>query len=118
MTLAEFLTARFDEDEARVRGDYPFVTWLVDDEREDYWNAPEPSGKGWHTSDCGHANGEMGDPCDCGVPARLLLDIESKRKILAMLDTSGEDYYLGGLSLGIMDALAEPYRDHPDYGEV
>lgn len=87
MTLAEFLLARLAEDE---------VLALSAQEME-IGNVPRSH------------------PWAVFGPARVLADVEAKRLIISMLDTSGEDYYVGGLSIGILDALAEPYRDHPDF---
>lgn len=116
LALADFLMARLAEDEARVRGDYPFVTWQqhMNSEREDFWNEPAPSGESWHTRDCGYGIGEMNNDCTCGVPARVLADVASKRSIVQEVSYMSLDM----LTMGwVLMQLALPYAGHPDYRE-
>ena len=85
VTLAEFLLARIAEDEERF-GEYP---------------AP-------HIEGCPH------EPCDCGIPARVLAECEAKRRIVDYATnqhTSGPDWDLA------VAFLALPYADHEDFDE-
>jgi hypothetical protein len=106
-TLAEFLLARIDEDEAEQR-------WT--DGRaflEDY------HGREWHRGECESLTDNAG-PCDCGLPARVLAECAAKRRIVA--GTWGRADDLPGVGEGMSRAfdfaakmLAQPYADHPDF---
>jgi hypothetical protein len=101
MTLTEFLTARLDEDEAGA---------------DDFHDARR----------CGSLDRDGGftpGQCDCGYPARVLREVEAKRKILNQLMSdlsyrppvpSGHRRAWAIASL-IVEAMAAIYSDHPDY---
>jgi uncharacterized protein DUF6221 len=86
MDLVTFLRARLDEDEARTR-----------DEPMDQW----------HTIECGYDICEYGYDCSCAVPARVLREVETKRRIV-------ERYADDSFPPEIFD-IAAVYADHPDY---
>jgi predicted RNA-binding Zn-ribbon protein involved in translation (DUF1610 family) len=85
-----FLTACLDEDERVARqgmvgrsperedlGDYDPDVWAAHDQRCADWDAS------WHTHKCGWRTGEgLDDKCGCGVPARVLADVEVKKRLL------------------------------------
>jgi len=93
VTLTEFLTARLDEKAAR-------------------WFAV-------HSLGCRH---HTGAPCGCGVPERVLREVEAGRKILAAYQRaqaatsadSWESDYTQALEWAAR-VLAAVDRDHPDY---
>jgi hypothetical protein len=110
-TLAEFLLARYAEDEAEL---------------SDFEKSP-------HTVDCGtsqgywandpHRNGE-----GCRWPARVLAECEAKRRIVELLSWEGPKDGLRNrvfgpaadtaFRIGVSTALrllALPYADHPEY---
>jgi Family of unknown function (DUF6221) len=113
MTLTEFLTARLDEDEAAHR---------------EIHEARVCSGcsDGWEA-------GFDPDRCDCGYPARVLREVEAKRKILADYECQsgfslpegvhdGRDPDERECDQALKDALeivicdlAAIWSDHPDY---
>jgi hypothetical protein len=89
---------------------------------------------GWHNTDCCTYDDDP-QPCDCGVPARVLADVQAKRTIIARhepwrgkqegtrvycstcvgypIDTNGiigMDWPCPTLRL-----LAQPFVDHPDF---
>jgi Family of unknown function (DUF6221) len=105
--LAEFLNARLDEDEAcmRVPVDHPHY----------------PQCLAWPSS--------ISDPCECGLPVRMLREVEAKRRIIARYEycvkIAGEDQSSHPES-GLADAayelltftlpaLAAVYSDKPGY---
>jgi hypothetical protein len=105
--LVQFLRARFDEEAAR---------------QQDIWEQ-------WHHKDCEavpqvlYPDRETGT-CDCGVPTRVLADIEAKRRIvdlaagmLAAAKGDSEVDHYGGLSAAeeTLLLLAHPFRDHSDF---
>jgi len=105
--LVAFLRARFDEETAR---------------QQDHWEQ-------WHHRDCEavpqvlYPERETGT-CDCGVPTRVLADIDAKRKLLTEYTDSEQalaplaDMYDVGRVEGLLAALrllALPYASHEDY---
>ena len=95
MGLAEFLTARLDEDKAGA---------------EDI-----------HSRDCDTMT-PPGFPCDCGYPARVLREVDAKRKILALHepnDVTGPGRacrWCGHLwPCDEVRILVAVWSDHPDY---
>ena len=107
MKLEEFVTARLDEEEA---------------EANDFHDARR----------CGSLDRDGGfDPqdCDCGYPARVLREVEAKRKILrdyemwrALADQEPKGVLsAAGAAAGALRpavcAIATIDSDHPDYRE-
>jgi hypothetical protein len=105
--LVQFLRARFDEEAAR---------------QQDIWEQ-------WHHKDCEavpqvlYPDRETGT-CDCGVPTRVLAEVEAKRRIvdlaagmLAAAKGDSEVDHYGGLSAAeeTLLLLAHPFRDHSDF---
>lgn len=78
MTLTEFLLARLAEDEAAARA--PTETdWTADNAFEQ----DDLRGRQPHGASCGWRLGEgMSRECECGYPARVLADVEAKRRIV------------------------------------
>ena len=113
MTLSEFLLARIAEDETIAR--------------ENTW--PEAA----HTSACRYDQIELLTGCKCKIPSRVLAECEAKRRIVAIalehMETTDGQWGCGHSadrkrtgdchdSLhddGILQALALPHVDHPDY---
>ena len=107
--LVRFLQARFTEDAARQQDSF----------------------EQWHHRNCeavpdtlypGRETGE----CDCGVPARVLAEVEAKRAILTALDAATTDSVGGAVGVDAQDGLvsglhyaarqlASVYASHPDY---
>lgn len=61
------------------------------------------------------------DPCDCGMPARVLAEVEAKRRIIDLV-TDAEfdpddpaDRARRTDLLAVLGLLLHPYADHPDY---
>lgn len=122
--LLAFISARLDEDQALAEGalmNGRSAEWEIDDggdvQRVD-------------TQGAGNAYVAVG-PWDTSVyrgdaahivrhdPARVLRDVEAKRKILADYEgtraiTGDDDEYVAGLGLAL-SALATVWSDHPDY---
>jgi hypothetical protein len=108
--LSEFLTARIEEDQVKR------VTM-----RE------------WHAETCEHLpQPEDGYtfPCDCGVPERMAVECEAKRRIVEAHrweefdDGDGSVPYYTDCDdcrqsppCRTLRLLALPYADHPDYRE-
>jgi hypothetical protein len=122
--LVEFLLVRIAEEEGPAR----------------QWLAPEPDSMGdpagwqdwhdaraksWHTADCGWKVGEgLAEDCFCGVPARVLVDCETRRRIVSEYRETRDEAPMGARYDGQLEALerviellALPYADHPDYQE-
>jgi len=98
MTLAEFYAARLDEIEQRAG-------YVHDDGRD-----KEPLG----------GTGR----CVCGWPARVLREVEAKRKILETIDHAERESDAvdniqidGYLADDLRKLLALPFSDHPDYDQ-
>lgn len=78
-----------------------------------------------HVTDCDHPEDPFACRCDCGVPQRVLRDVEAKRRIVtdyervrAERKARPDDLALAGALLalhGAVRALAGPFSDHPDY---
>lgn len=101
-SLAAFLLRMYDEkqeDMTRVKAGYSD------------WKPCE-----WHEADC-EQNSLSGGDCDCDVPAYVLADIEAKRRIVEGI-VPERDPYAGHPDydpLWILQLLALPFADHPDY---
>ena len=113
MTLSQFLLARIAEDETIAR--------------ENTW--PEAA----HTSACRYDQIELLNRCKCKIPSRVLAECEAKRRIVAIalehMETidgqwgcghSAEQIWAGDCpdspdDDGLLQALALPHVDHPDY---
>lgn len=112
MELVDFLRARYDEDAAR---------------QQDIWGQ-------WHHKDCEavpqvlYPDRETG-ACDCGVPARVLAEVDAKRAVLTecmywydKVNASATEKYpqpdLGArfeVAMNVVRALAIEWRAHPDF---
>lgn len=103
--LTEFLLARFAEDEASARTEWPF-------------------NEGPHLSGCcvnapDHMVEGITKWCDCGYPARVLADLEAKRRrvaLLAEMDAAPENL-VSSYAHHLLCIEADPYADHPAYRE-
>lgn len=122
LTLADFLRARLDEDEAVAREATP-GPWRVDNP-----GFPEAivdpageaivSGSRWGGEAPVFASGEDAKHIARHDPARVLADVEAKRRIVDLHPNmlgwcqgcASEAYPCRTLTL-----LALPYADHPDY---
>ena len=96
-SLSDFLLARIAEDEAHA-GDFHSIM------------ACDLTAGDWMVS------GE----CDCGYPARVLAECETKRRIIGDLESMymrvrGDGVVADGHF--VLRAIALPYADHPDYRE-
>lgn len=120
MNIAEFLTARLDEDELMA------VAAIDDDSGQDggFEDAYEdlirpPSGVGTAQGGFGQAMARM---IVWNTPRRVLADVAAKRAILQAWAARGEDDHPAisahrtGLWLAIQH-LAQPYAEHPDFDE-
>jgi hypothetical protein len=117
MTLVEFLTARLDEDEAVARA-ATAREW-----RLTYGLDPEEFGDALLLSGPDKAHAERHDP------ARVLREVEAKRRIIerladavapayeprTMQTASPEGWDLIEAADGTLKVLASIYADHPDY---
>ena len=102
--LIAFLVARYDETEAEARDWQPHERYPEDpNEMDTRWNLI-PS----------------------YTPARVLRDIEAKRKRLASYSAARaavdryDDQYMAGVASGLADAIKDDsavWSDHPDYRE-
>ena len=104
MTLVEFLSARLDEDEAAAQEVHLVACEIHPQGMEDTW-------------------------CTCPIPARVLAEVEAKRRIVEEHSDTKEDvhecqgYIDDRRSVAIWEhcptlrLLALPYADHPDYDE-
>jgi hypothetical protein len=109
MTLTEFLTARFDEDEAAARALDWMPRWVMAD-------------------DLPNAQPGVVDHIVRHDPARVLAEVDAKRQIVTEYerglgrrrDHPGDPASAGALLAlhAIAHLLALPYADHPDYDEV
>jgi hypothetical protein len=84
----------------------------------------------WHAEDCDQIPSPCSEytyPCDCGVPERMALECEAKRRIVdrcAALVDELDDFPNGLVSPRAVLArttlalLALPYADHPDFDEA
>lgn len=76
------------------------ATWLRTQLDADEKAQREPyCSDGWHANKCElHAEPSAGEPwpdCDCGVPARILADIEARRRIIDAWLPPGENPHPG-----------------------
>jgi hypothetical protein len=83
----------------------------------------------WHAASCASLPdvfGQETSACDCGVPARVLAEVEAKRMLLdsivptmnAFEDKIDEEWGTGDgehASAAFLRAWARVYRDHPDF---
>jgi hypothetical protein len=102
--LVAFLRARLNEDAERQTN--PLTAW----HSRDCASLPEP--------------GQYSFECDCGVPERLVAEVEAKRRILAehalngwVCDTCDNGEVEQVFPCPTLRLLALPYADHPDYRE-
>lgn len=125
--LAEFLKARLDEDEQAAR-DAGADTWTASDSglyHEDASTQPGP----FAVDGYGYLGAE-GIHIARHDPARVLREVEAKRRIMALhtiRSGTGGDWdtdpaaicnECGGLyPCETLELLALPYADHPDYRE-
>ena len=143
MTLTEFLLARLAEDEAAAKAASAISKW--DAEARDHVKVPAAPAI-WVTAD-GYGSGAVertnGDPHDVGIvvydegcpndaeathiarhdPARVLADVESKRRIVEMFSGNLHERWDDGfeaekIGREVLRALAAVYADHPDYQEA
>jgi len=113
MTITEFLTARYDEEEADVKG-----------------HAYDYSEQDTGISKCRHPSHVSGWSSTCWraqVSARVLADIAAKRAIVALHHEPTEwqpdrdpscsslDYPEDSADCETLRALAVPYADHPSF---
>lgn len=123
MTLTEFLLARLDEDEAVARAAVTQegeATWYVAPVhtapritrvRTSRDNVPVALVEGIEKI---HDDTHLSEHIARHDPARVLAEVEAKRRIVARLaDESSRRYDYDTLRL-----LALPYADHPDYDEA
>ena len=94
MTLAEFLLARIAEDEREA--------WSI------------------HSSSCAElVETDWGNrPCDCGLPARVVVECEAKRQIINLHPEAVAAPLRDGAAWShgeVLRRLALPYAIHPDY---
>ena len=113
MTLSEFLLARITEEETIAREN----------------RGPEAA----HTAACRYDQIAFLNGCKCEIPSRVLAECEAKRRIVAIafehMETidaqwgcghSADQIWAGHCpdspdDDGILQALALPHVDHPDY---
>ncbi|MFF7023071.1 DUF6221 family protein [Streptomyces klenkii] len=72
----------------------------------------------WHGKDCESIYRDAETPtfpCDCGVPERVLAEIDAKRALLEDLDYGGAE--MGDAQWLVARRLASLHADHPDYQE-
>jgi hypothetical protein len=114
VNLAVFLRARLDEDGARQKD----------------------SLTAWHSRDCEslpdvlYPDREPG-ACDCGVPERMLAEVEAKRKLVAAYESAVTAYGAAELGTTVSDLMTGSvnslryalqlavlaYADHPGFKE-
>jgi hypothetical protein len=98
LTLADFLAARFDEDEGWAPTRHTLLCLRT----------------GCETCIFGDDEDTIAAErvCTCGYPARVLAECEAKRRIVELM--SDEVEYVV-YSDDVLRALALPYADHPDF---
>ena len=98
------------------------VQWLGEQLDED--EQVQKSLDDWHARNCESIpvegyNGPF--PCDCGVPARVLREIDAKRQIIerctAVQGLLLDDFTAEHLADDVLALLALPYADRPGYRE-
>lgn len=99
--------------------------WLGQQLDEDASETADPyAEKAWHARNCGvHPDvwGNEGSECDCGVPARVLAEIDAKRKLLTHIVEqieNAEVWWLEGVLTPMLKHLAAPYSGRPGYAEA
>ena len=137
--LIAFLRARLDEDAAGAIEAGGDADWPAEVKSPGRWTAGaspygavSPNQPRWYVND-GHEDGVIGrvDPQgndDEGVarhiarhdPARVLAEVDAKRRILAAAE---DDYEDGGTGMwwkgeAVVRLLALPYADHADYRDT
>jgi hypothetical protein len=113
VTLTEFLLARIAEDELAARIANVSQTWSTDETaccvmvEHDYGDNVETHHNGTAAHIARHD------------PARVLAECEAKRRIVAdaaeYLDHVGGIESTDGLAMRVLEYLALPYADHPDW---
>lgn len=71
-----------------------------------------------HTRNCGWRMGEgLESSCTCDVPARVLADIESKRKILDLCEfwLVESDHGVDPCAVAVIHEMAQPFAEHPAF---
>lgn len=116
MDLVEFLTARLDEDEQVARAAIapgPTGSWVVHVGRAIGVVCTAESGQ--RVASVSRA--PQSEHIARHDPARVLADVEAKRRLLAVLDGDPFDALgaEGAYKLLVAKHLAAPYADHPDY---
>lgn len=107
-TLTAFLLARVDEDDAAARTATPGPWRTFPDAEGGVW---AKDGFGMAATGCGQGNADHIVRHD---PARVVAECEAKRQIVKhWLDIEG----WGNHDPYVLELLALPYVDHPDYRE-
>lgn len=104
MTLVEFLTARYDEEEQAARE-------AIAERDRVTPNAPAPdlAFQAWP---------DIGVPAVVVGPERVLADVDAKRRIVELCQRTLEVEDHGHvLAEAVLRLEALPYADHPDYDE-
>ena len=128
MTIAEFLTARLDEDQAaaeRLAEDQRSWTWLPDPKHPSYrGEIREIFLQACNTEDPQYIQFEAGEHIARHDPARVLADIAAKRAIVARCgrevrqqELNPRRYDFDTSERHALRALAAIYSDHTDYSE-
>jgi hypothetical protein len=123
VTIVEFLRRMLDEEEraARAAADQRAARWLGSDGGDVGAVTPLPGGAVTVDSVGSVKTAAESEHIARHDPARVLADVEAKRKILDWLDRM--DNWATDNNLWTWDsapaheALALPYADHPDYDE-
>ena len=122
--LAAFLNARLDEDEAAARDAYyEGQRWIT--EEEGVYRYPvfsDPVNPAYADQELVQMADRKRDARHIARwdPARVLREVEAKRKIIAEADRSMKSIPFGhryDFALMTLRALAAVYSDHPDYLE-
>lgn len=113
VTLTEWLRAQLDEDAAGAADPFADTAWHA----RGCENLPDVLYPGYESG-----------PCDCGVPARVLREIEAKRGVLRQYEAvreqvrnpvSAENRRAARIAQGeledVLRLLAVPYSDRPGY---
>ncbi|MGH3222260.1 MAG: DUF6221 family protein [Streptosporangiaceae bacterium] len=124
MTIAEFLAARLDEDEAAAKACQAPSPWKAADQEWDHWIITDATGD-VVIYDEGTPSLEEAAHIARHDPARVLRDVAADRKLLAAyahaltadFGITGEPYDAGwaeALELAVKIRAAR-FGDHPDY---
>ena len=106
-TLVEFLTARFDEDEATAV-DFEHIQALAENGDYGHTNRDLERAGWWAVKRIGW------------TPNRVRVEVAAKRRILAAVAAwadAGASPDTHNLGASVLEALALPYTDHPDYSD-